>query len=102
MPEFRDTLREFRVKLLGVEILLEVEKGRRTKEWLDGAALPADERAEATRRLVERGFLEARQEPVHYALTDAGRRLLANIRAKIGPDGRVNWTRIDEADFPTM
>jgi hypothetical protein len=90
------------VRLLGVEILLEVEKGRRTKEWLDGAALPADEGAEATRRLVQHGFLEARPEPVHYLLTEAGRRLLANIRAKIGPNGRVDWTKIDEVDFPRM
>jgi len=102
VAEFRDTLREFRVKLLGVEVLLEVEKGRRTKEWLEGAALPADERAEATRRLIDRGFLEQRPEPDQYVLTDAGKHLLKNIRGKIASNGKVDWTRIAEVDFPRM
>jgi len=93
------TLRTFRVKLYGLEVLLEVEGGRRTQGWFAGIEPPIEERGEATLRLVEHGLLESRPAPEHFLLTDAGRRLLANVRAKIAPGGHVDWTRIDEIDF---
>ena len=96
------TLREFRVKLYGLEVLLEAEGGRRTESWFTGAQPLIEERGEATDRLVERGLLERRPSPEHFTLTDRGRRLLANVRAQIASGGRVDWTRIDEVDFPLL
>lgn len=102
VKDLRETIRETRLKLSGLEVLLAAEGERRTEGWFSGTA-PADgERGEATHRLVERGLLEARPAPVHYALSDSGRRMLANIRAKIAPDGRVDWNRVGEVDFPLM
>lgn len=95
----RARLHEFRLKLCGLEILLEAESGRRAEGWFTGVEPPHDVRGEATQRLVTRGLLERRPAPVHYALTAAGREVLSAVRARIGARGRVDWTRVDEIDF---
>ena len=102
MKDFRETIRVLRLRLYGLEVLLAAEGGRRTEGWFLGKGVADEERGEATRRLVDHGLLEPRPAPTHFALTDRGRLLLVNVRAKIAPDGRVDWNRIDEVDFPLM
>ncbi len=100
--DLRETIRQMRLRLHGLEVLLAAERERRTEEWFSDEGAGDGERGEATRRLVEHGLLEPRPAPTHFALSDRGRALLANVRAKVAPDGRVDWTRVDEVDFPLL
>ena len=85
MKDLLETLREFRLKLYGLEALLEAEGGRRTEAWFTGVDPPDDTRKEATTRLIERGLREPKPAPQHFGLTDRGQRLLANTDAQPSP-----------------
>jgi len=54
-----DQTKELRQKLYMLEALLQIEKGRRTKEWFEGKAPEDHERPEAVKRLLETGLIEA-------------------------------------------
>ncbi len=100
MKNFKETLKDFRLKLYELELLLEAEKGRRIEGEFTGAEPENEERADALRRRVDRGLLERRPASENFAVTDAGHRMLLNVRKKIAPDSRVDWTRIAEPIFP--
>ncbi len=94
--------RELRRKLYCLEVLIQIEKGKRSKDWFAGRAPKDSERPKAVKRLSRTGLIEAAPSPHHFRLTSAGEAFLANVRAKIAAEGRVDWTRVNEVDFPKL
>ena len=91
--------RDFRRKLYHLEVLLELEKGGRSRSWFSGKTPQAAERAAAIRRLAETGLVEDGSAP---SLTSAGREFLKDVRAKVGGGDALDWTRADEIDFSKL
>lgn len=102
MTDLLSDARQLRQKLHGLEVLLEIEKGRRGRGWL-ARKKPEDlERAAAVRRLVRSGLVETAPPPAHWQLTSDGREFLRDVRAKVGAGGALDWTRADEIDFSRL
>jgi hypothetical protein len=94
--------RQLRQKLHRLEVLLEIEKGGRSRSWFGGRTSQAVERAAAIRRLTETGLIETAAPPAHFRLTPEGREFLQDLRAKIGGGGPLDWTHADEIDFSKL
>ncbi|HUM17788.1 MAG TPA: hypothetical protein VL086_19005 [Candidatus Nitrosotalea sp.] len=102
MSDLLDNARALRRKLHGLELLLEIEKGPRTRSWFAGKAPHDVERAEAVKRLTDTGLIEPAPPPDHFRLTSEGWEFLRNVRAKVGGGGELDWTRVDEIDFSKL
>lgn len=102
MSDLLDNAREFRLKLHRLEVLLEIEKGGRTRSWFAGKAPQAVERAAAIKRLTHTGLIEAAAPPAHLRLTPEGREFLKDVRTKVGAGGALDWTHADEIDFSKL
>jgi hypothetical protein len=102
MSDLLYSAREFRQKLYRLEVLLEIEKGGRSRSWFTGKASPAGERAAAIKRLIETGLIETAAPPAHFRLTPEGREFLHDVRTKIGAGGPLDWTHADEIDFSKL
>ena len=98
MPDLLEEVREIRQKLSMLEVLLEVEGGKRTAEWFKDDP----ERRAAVERLEKTGRLERTAPPAHFRLTEAGARLLVNVRKKTSNGGRIDWSKVRDADFPSL
>ena len=103
MSDLLDGAREFRQKLYHLEVLLEIEKGGRSRSWFT-ARSPAGgaQRAAAIKRLSETGLIEATAPPSHFRLTSEGFEFLQDVRRKVGGGGALDWTRADEIDFSKL
>jgi len=102
MADLLRDAREFRQKLQRLEVLLEIEKGRRGRGWLAGGQAADPERAAAIKRLSKAGLVEAAPPPIHVRLTSEGREFLKDVRAKVSKGGELDWTRADEIDFSRL
>ncbi len=102
MSDLLRSAREFRQKLFTLEVLLEVEKGGKSRSWFAGKASQAKERAEAIKRLTETGLIEPAEPPAHFRLTPEGWEFLQGVRAKVGAGAALDWTRADEIDFSKL
>lgn len=102
MSDLLSGARELRQKLYRLEILLEMEKGRRSRGWFTGKAPEDVERPAAIKRLSETGLIEPAPAPEHFRLTPDGRDFLKDVRAKVGTQGGLDWTRADEIDFSKL
>ena len=91
--------RELRQQLYRLEVLLEIEKGGRSRSA--GKAGQAAERATAIRRLTDTGLIEA-AAPARFRLTPEGREFLKDVRTKVGAGDALDWTRADEIDFSKL
>jgi hypothetical protein len=94
--------RDLRQKLYRLEVLLEIEKGGRSRSWFTAKTPQATERTAAIRRLTETGLVEAAAAPAHFRLTPAGRDFLKDVRAKVGSGDALDWTHADEVDFSRL
>ena len=92
--------RDLRQKLYRLEVLLEIEKGGRSR--IAGKAPHAAERAAAIKRLTETGLIEAAAPPASFRLTPEGRSLEGLFRTKVGGGEALDWTRADEIDFSKL
>jgi hypothetical protein len=99
MSDLLHDARDLRQKLYRLEVLLEIEKGGRRRAWLTRGA--DQDRETALRRLVKTGLIE-RTETTGYRLTSEGRLFLTDVRAKVGRQGPLDWTRADEIDFAKL
>jgi hypothetical protein len=102
MSELLHGTRELRSKLFRLEVLLEIEKGGRSRSWFAGKAHGAAERAAAIKRLAESGLIEAGAPRGGFRLTPDGREFLRDLRAKVGAGGALDWTHADEIDFSKL
>jgi len=102
MSDLLHGARDLRQKLHRLEVLLEIEKGGRSRSWFAGKTAQAAERAAAIQRLTESGLIEATAAPAHFRLTPAGRDFLKDVRAKVGAGGALDWTHADEVDFSKL
>jgi hypothetical protein len=102
MSDLLHDARQLRQKIHRLEVLLEIEKGGRSRTWFAGKASQTAERAAAIKRLTETGLIEAAASPVHFRLTPEGRAFLQDLRAKIGAGGPLDWTHADEIDFSKL
>jgi hypothetical protein len=102
MSDLLGDARDLRQKLYRLEVLLRIEKGRRSRGWFTGQAPEDPERAAAMRRLAKTGLIEAAPPPIHFRLTPEGRDFLKDVRAKVGASGELDWTRADEIDFSKL
>ena len=93
---------ELRQRLHCLEVLLQIEKGKRTKDWFAGKTPEDPERPKAVARLSKTGLVEVAASPHHFRLTPAGAAFLGNVRAKTAAEGKVDWTRGNEVDFPKL
>ncbi len=93
---------EFREKLYRLEVLLEIEKGDKSRSWFGSKAPEARERTAAIKRLTESGLVEPADPPAHYRLTAEGWEFLRDVRAKVGGGAALDWTRSDEIDFSKL
>jgi len=102
MSDLLGSARELRQKLYRLEVLLDVEKGRRKSSR--GAKSPANdaERAAALKRLVASGLIEADGAPGQFRLTSDGFEFLKAVRSKVGSAGALDWMRADEIDFSRL
>jgi len=98
MSDLLHDARELRQKLFRLEVLLEIEKGGRSRSWFAGKSSQTVERAASIKRLTETGLIEPAEPPAHWRLTSEGREFLQDLRAKIGGGGPLDWTRVDEID----
>jgi hypothetical protein len=98
MSDLLHDARELRQKLHRLEVLLEIEKGGRSRSWFTGKAPQTVERTAAIKRLTETGLIEPAAPPARWRLTSEGREFLQDLRAKIGGGGPLDWTRVDEVD----
>jgi hypothetical protein len=99
MSDLLNDARQFRQKIYNLEVLLEIEKGGRSRTWFTGRTAQSAERAKAIKRLTETGLIEAAAAPAHFRLTPEGHEFLQDVRAKIGAGGPLDWTRADEIQF---
>lgn len=102
MSDLLRDAREFRQKLQRLELLLEIEKGRRGRGWFGGQGAMDPERSAAIKRLSKSGLVEAAPPPIHFRLTPEGRDFLKDVRAKVSAGGELDWTRADEIDFSKL
>jgi hypothetical protein len=102
MSELLRNARDLRQKLHRLEVLLEIEKGGRSRGWFAGAVQEDTERAASLKRLSKVGLIEAAPPPVHFRLTPEGRDFLRDVRAKVGAGDGLDWTRADEIDFSRL
>jgi hypothetical protein len=102
MSDLLQDARGLREKLHRLEVLLEIEKGGRSRSWFAGKTPEAVARAAVIRRLVETGLVEPAAAPVHFRLTPDARDFLKDVRAKVGSGGALDWTRADEIDFSKL
>jgi len=102
MSDLLSDARELRQKLYRLEVLLELEGGRRGRSWFGGKAPEDPQRTAAMKKLVKAGFVEAAPPPVHYRLTPEGRDFLKDVRDKVGARSGLDWTRADEIDFSKL
>jgi hypothetical protein len=102
MSDLLSDARDLRQKLYRLEVLLQIEKGRRSRTWFTGKAPEDPQRAVAMRKLVKAGLIEAAPPPLHFRLTPEGRDFLKDVRAKVGAHGELDWTRADEIDFSKL
>ena len=94
--------RELRQRLYRLEVLLEIEKGRRSRGWFAGKTPQTVERASAIKRLTETGLIEAADTASRFRLTPEGREFLRDVRSKVGGGGELDWTHADEIDFSRL
>lgn len=99
MSDLLHGARGLRQKLYHLEVLLEIEKGGRSRSWFAGKAL---ERGTAIKRLADTGLIEAAPPPAHFRLTTEGFEFLKDVRAKVGAGDALDWTRADEIDFSRL
>ena len=102
MSDLLSDARDLREKLYRLELLLQIERGRRNRSWFTGKAREDPQRAVAMRKLVKAGLIEAEPPPIHFRLTPDGRDFLKDVRAKVGAHGELDWTRADEIDFSKL
>jgi hypothetical protein len=102
MTDLLSDARQLRQRLFRLEVLLQIERGRRGVGWLARKSPEDVERAAAVRRLVRSGLVEAAPPPTLYRLTPDGRDFLRDVRAKVGTGGELDWTRADEIDFSRL
>jgi hypothetical protein len=102
MSDLLSDARDLRQKLYRLEVLLQIEGGRRSRSWFTGRAPEDPERTVAMRKLVKAGLIEAEPPPIHFRLTPEGRDFLKDVRAKVGAHGALDWTRVDEIDFSKL
>jgi len=102
MSELLRNARDLRQKLYRLEVLLEIEKGKRSRGWFARKAPEDAERAAAVKRLSKTGLIETAPHPVHFRLTPEGRGFLRDVRAKVGARDGLDWTRADEIDFSRL
>ena len=102
MSDLLSHARDLRQKLYRLEVLLQVEKGRRSRAWFGGRSSPNPEQDEALKRLERAGLVETAPPPKHFRLTSEGREFLKDVRAKVGAQGELDWTRADEIDFSKL
>ena len=103
---------KLRQKLIGMDVLLAADRDARTQEWFEGK-VPSDDpdgndRAKATKDLVERGLLEKDDDypgprhPHPYRLTTRGANFLDGVRRQIGRGKGIHWERINDIEFPSL
>ena len=102
MSDLLGDARELRQKLYRLEVLLQIEKGRKGRSWFTGTAPEDPERAAAMKRLAKTGLIETAPPPMHFRLTAEGRSFLKDVRSKVGAHGELDWTRADEIDFSKL
>ena len=102
MNDLLSDARELRRKLYRLEVLLQIERGRRRRGWLGGKATQDPEHVAAVRRLEKSGLIEPAPAPLHFRLTAGGREFLKAVRSKVGAQGELDWTRADEIDFSKL
>ncbi|MGH7373531.1 MAG: hypothetical protein ACREJY_04840 [Candidatus Rokuibacteriota bacterium] len=102
MSDLLHGARDLRQKLYHLEVLLEIEKGGRSRSWFTGKAPQAVERAAAITRLTDTGLIEAAAPPSHFRLTPEGFEFLKDVRGKVGAGDALDWTRADEIDFSKL
>lgn len=102
MADLLRDARELRLKLHRLEILLEIEKGRRSRTWFEGKGPEDPERPAAIKRLLKAKFIEPAAAPAHYRVTPDGYDFLQDVRAKVGGHGPLDWTHTDEIDFSKL
>ena len=93
---------EFRERLYRLEVLLEIERGGKSRSWFGSKAPQARERTAAIKRLTASGLIEPADPPAHYRLTSEGWEFLRDVRAKVGGGDALDWTRTDEIDFSKL
>src|SRR5262249_53590274 len=91
--------RQLRLKLYRLEVLLEIEKGGRSRSWFAGKTAETTERTAAFKRLTETGLIEAADPPAHFRLTTEGREFIQDLRSKVGGGGPLAWAHTDEDGF---
>jgi hypothetical protein len=102
MSDLLSGARDLRQKLHRLEVLLQIEKGRRGRDWFAGRSPDDPERPAVIRRFVRSGLIEAAAPPAYYRLTPEGRDFLKDVRAKVGGQGPLDWTYADEIDFSKL
>src|SRR5678816_1982657 len=81
MSDLLSDARDLRQKLYRLEVLLQIEKGRRRRGWFTGEAPEDPQRAAAMKRLSKTGLIETAPPPNHFRLTPEGRAFLKDVRA---------------------
>ena len=102
MSDLLHGARDLRQKLYRLEVLLEIEKGGRSRSRITGKAPQAAERAAAIKRLTDAGLIEAAAPPANFRVTPEGREFLKDVRTKVGAGDALDWTRADEIDFSKL
>ena len=102
MSDLLGDARELRQKLYRLEVLLEIEKGRRSRGWFTGKAPEDSQRATAMRRLSKTGLIEPVGSPAHFKLTVDGHEFVRDLRGKVGGGRALDWTHADEIDFSKL
>ena len=103
MSDLLGSARELRQKLYRLEVLLDVEKGSRSRSSRGAKSLARDaERAAALKRLVASGLIETDDVPDQFRLTSDGRDFLKVVRSKVSSAGTLDWMRVDEIDFSRL
>jgi hypothetical protein len=102
MSDLLRDARDLRQKLQCLEVLLEIERGRKGRGWFGGKAVVDPERSAAIKRLSKTGLVESAPAPIHFRLTSEGREFLKDVRAKVSKGGELDWTHADEIDFSKL
>ncbi len=102
MADLLGSARDLRQKLLCLEVLLEIQKGGRSRAWFTSKAPAAAERSAAIKRLTDIGLVEPAGAPAHFKLTAEGHEFVRDLRAKVGAGRALDWTRADEIDFSKL
>ena len=102
MSDLLNNARDLRTKLHRLEVLLEIEKGGRSRSWFAGKTAEARERAAVIKRLTQTGLVEAAAPPAALRLTPEGREFLQDVRTKVGSGDALDWSRADEIDFSKL